>query len=272
MRRFESCRGRSEMSQDIGLAPNPQWVRGFLLLGPGGRPRAGSVPLERRRGGVCCCQSPGDGVAGRSLVGRRCANRPSWFAGPVVAVVVRWFSNSARWSAARVLAPFDGLAHQMVGWRIGSRGANPPSRRSTHEMGRSGQVRSDTQRRAGTGTGGLGPEPVGWDRKRWGGTGSGGVGQGIACLRPPRPVSGHQTWTDPGRTRPPGPPGPTQARPPPFPPRQCPRAPTRHRPTIMQTASTRVGDLADALCRGRAPAPAAPSRPGGVFSRLLRRR
>ncbi len=95
------------------------------------------------------------------------------------------------------LAPFDGLTHQTVGWPTGSRGANPPARRSTHQMGRSGQVRSDTQRRAGTGTrglrqepggsdqnqwagtgtGGLGPEPVGWDRNRWARTRTSGLGQ-----------------------------------------------------------------------------------------------
>ena len=43
------------------------------------------------------------------------------------------------------LAQFDGLTYEMVGSRTGFRGANPPSRRSTHEMGRSGQVRAIKQ-------------------------------------------------------------------------------------------------------------------------------
>jgi hypothetical protein len=39
--------------------------------------------------------------------------------------------------------------------------------------------------------------------KRWARSGRGGLGHGIACLGPPRPVPGHQRWTDPGTASPP---------------------------------------------------------------------
>ena len=92
--------------------------------------------------------------------------------------------------------PCGGLTSDAVGWRTGFRGADPPSRTSTHEMGRSGHVRADTQRRAGpepagwdtswragTGRGGLGQVVAGWDRSWWAGTGRGGFGGGhFGCL------------------------------------------------------------------------------------------
>ena len=85
-----------------------------------------------------------------------------------------------------------GLTYELVGWRTGFRGANPPARTSTHEMGRSEPVRADPQRAGG--------ESVRWNRCR--GTGSSGLGQGITCPNPPRPVSAHHDLSQPTTTCP----------------------------------------------------------------------
>ena len=126
---------------------------------------------------------------------------------PRTTVPRRTMAPRTRPGGRRPARAFDGLTYEMVGWRIGFRGATPPSRRSTHEMGRSGQVRAGTQRRPG-------PEPVGWVRSRWAGTGSGGVGQGIACLSPPRPVSAHHDLSRPTTTCPGSPDVDRSAQPP----------------------------------------------------------
>ncbi len=127
-------------------------------------------------------------------------------------------------------------SRSLMGWPIRWWVGVPDSGVPTHHLvgqpmkwGRSGQVRADPERRTAdpnrsTGTRGLEAEdwkrrtgsggPEAEDRRRWAGTGSGGWGHGIACLSPPGPVPGHQSWTDPRNSSPPEPHGPTSARPP----------------------------------------------------------
>jgi hypothetical protein len=115
--------------------------------------------------------------------------RAAWLSFWAVAVVRRFGEHVQVVGGPRACA-FGGLTYELVGWRTGFRGANPPARTPTHEMGRPGQVRADTHRRAGTGnsstgtgTCGLGPEAAVRDRwtgtgglGRWGVTGRGGLG------------------------------------------------------------------------------------------------